>query len=187
MRGVFFNVDVTSHARGSVDVKVVIPARLKLRGVKVEHEKNGSDAVIRVQGRAGATFLSFRNPSIEISAPSGVALDVGTSSGNISVEGFATREISLSASSGRISIADSASIQSADTSSGIIVVESCDGRKDLSSSSGNIVVRDSDGHIDGKSSSGAQTYEQIAGSIRGSSISGRIDASGTTGAVELSA
>ena len=44
VEGVFFRVEITGHAEQSLDALIRIPARLRNRGVKVLHEKRGSEA-----------------------------------------------------------------------------------------------------------------------------------------------
>ena len=172
----------------AVEIEVTMPERMKRRGIAVTAEQSGSELLIQVEGVIRFfRFLSAGKTIISISAPVATDLEIETSSGSITVEGIATRAVSLEASSGNINITDIDAEITATCSSGDISVESCEGAKILESSSGNITVRNSPGDIDTESSSGRQTYVNIAGSIISRSSSGTIGITGAEGAFELRA
>jgi hypothetical protein len=186
--GSFFTVDITGHAEQSLEAQFTMSARLRDRGVKVVHESRGSELRVRVS-RPALTFgvlpgeiatLSFRVPAMAV-------VKVNNSSGRVAVSNLQSGELDLEASSGSLELRGVAAEIVAATSSGKIMVESCDGGKNLRASSGAVIVRDAGGDIRAKTSSGAHTYEGISGSISAESSSGRINVSNSEGSIDLSA
>jgi len=188
VKGDFFEVDITGHSKEALEAKVIIPARLSERGVKVFHEIKGSELHVWVEKPlVSINILPSKRPQMIFRVPIETDVEVKNSSGSVSVEGLMSRQLRIEVSSGKLHIKDITSALHVISSSGNIKIEDCNGNKSLRASSGQITVLDSNGDIKTKTSSGKQTYEYIKGSITAESSSGKINISNQEGVLDLEA
>ena len=188
VEGFYFDVDISGDSGDTLDAEMRIPEQRRQRGVRLSHEKTGSEVIVRVERPRLSFIFSKIGPSyLTFTVPMAAELDIKTSSGSIDVAGISSDRVKLKASSGDVELRNSSGKIDASTSSGNIDIESSNGKKDLSSSSGNISVTDSEGAITADSSSGTHSYDGIFGNIAAESSSGNIKTTNCEGVLELRA
>ena len=172
--GRFFTVEVSGYTGDSVEGRILIPQNLyEGNYVEVSHSKSGGVLEVEVKKKRAVIPPFTKKALISIRAPHDITINLLTSSGIITVEGFDTDTIRLKSSSGKIKAKDMSARIDMASSSGSQDIQQCKGSLNIKSSSGRISVRDVAGNLSVESSSGSQTYEEIDGNIKAKSSSGR--------------
>ena len=166
-------------------------------------ERRGDRLELRVEAPAFQLGFGFvgRRPRVILSIPRGALVELGTSSGDISLQGHdapravlrsssgdieaadISAELELESSSGSISAARCSASLAARSSSGEIEIEACKGSKDLLASSGDIALRGSAGDARAKTSSGSFSAFDVAGDLFVETTSGSVILEGTKGSL----
>ena len=172
--GMFFTVEVSGYTGDAVEGRITMPQNLYDGNyVEVVHSKSGGILEVEVKKKRATIPPVTGTAVISIRAPRDITVNLTTSSGNITVEGFETDTIRLTSSSGKIKAKDLSARMDIASSSGSQDIQQCKGPLNIESSSGRISVRDVAGNISVESSSGNQTFEEIDGNIKTKSNSGR--------------
>ena len=166
-------------------------------------ERRGDRLELRVEAPAFQLGFGFagRRPRVILSIPRGALVELGTSSGDISLRGHEAPRAVLRSSSGDIEVSDitaalelessSGSISAARCSgsiaarsnSGGIELEACSGAKDLTASSGDIALRGSAGDARARTSSGSFSAFDVSGDLFVETTSGSVILEGTKGSL----
>ncbi len=143
-------ITVTAEARSDVDVS--------------------GDATV---GRTGDQItVAATSAKLDVRVPNGTDIVVGTTSGRIDVSG-AVGAVSITTESGRVTVAEAATIDVRSTS-GAINVEHCGADCCLRSENGSIAVG-SCGAVDAATTSGRIALREVHGTARAHCTTGRVD------------
>lgn len=119
---------------------------------KIVTERVGDAIEMRVD--CGWSFTGYCDATFDLEVPTGTAVDVHTSSGDVTASGL-TAHATLTADSGRVHASGVAGGVTAGTSSGDVVLDGVSGDLDLRVTSGHIDVTDSDAaRVTARASSG---------------------------------
>jgi len=164
-------------------------------------DRRGDRLELRVEAPAFQLGFGFaaRRPRIILSIPRGALVELGSSSGDISLRGHEALRAVLRSSSGDIEVSDSSAGLELESSSGSIAaarcsgaiaarsssggieLEACRGAKDLLTSSGDIALRGSAGDARARTSSGSFSAFDVSGDLFVETTSGSVSLEGTKG------
>lgn len=154
--------------------------------IPIAIERSGSTLrLIQKTPRFGILPLPSYPGKIVISIPQGTTVRLGSSSGNISLDGLDARSIVLSSSSGNIRAEDCSGPIEAKASSGSITLKACEGEREVGSSSGDIRIEGGSGDIVAHSSSGGIAIDGVDGDLDLGATSGSVRLEGTRGALRV--
>jgi len=157
------DVEIVATAGNVVTVRVEnIP-----RGVSISDRVRRGGVAVHVQGRSSWLDRDALRASITVGVPTGIELDITTSSGSIAVAGVQGRQ-SVRSSSGRISL---------ENLGGEIVARTASGRITARDVVGTVFLESASGSVDITGCRGILSVETASGSIRGEGIQLTADAS----------
>lgn len=197
--GEFCKVDIKEGAE--IELTAEMRAAKDLEGYAIDCTEEGG--VLKVEVKKPESGWTSHTGFIKLTVPKGVAVNVQTTSGYISLEGLSGADILAQSNSGKITAngitanvtlkAKSASINAENitgqlnmtTKGGEHVVRNIDGAVSLYSSSGAMIVDNIKGALKTESTDGAQTIKEVKGDIYLKTKSGAMKLSNAEGSIGL--
>lgn len=197
--GEFCKVDIKNGA--DINLTAELRAAKELEGYAIDCvEEAGS---LKIEVKKPESGWTSHTGFIELTVPKGVAINVQTTSGYISLEGLSGADILAQSNSGKITAneltsnvtlkAKSASISaenikgqlSMTTKGGENVVRNVEGAVSLYSSNGAMIIENVNGDLKTESTDGAQTIKEVKGNIYLKTKSGVMKLSNAEGTIGL--
>ena len=151
------------------------PGAADLERIEVQIEQQGDAVLIRTRRPASLRTASV---SLQIQAPPGTALDLGTGAGSIEVEGFVAA-VTANTSSGSINASGLVGDVALNTGSGGVTAESVAGTLRIDSGSGSLRVQGLSGSLEAHTGSGSIEVLGAEGNVRLDTSSGTVEYEGT--------
>jgi len=143
--------------------------------IEVQIEQQGDAVLIRTRRPASLRTASV---SLQIQAPAGTALNLGTGAGSIEVEGFVA-PATINTSSGSIDASGLVGDVVLNTGSGGVMAESIEGTLSIDSGSGSLRVQGMDGSLEAHTGSGGIDVLGAEGNVQLDTSSGTVEYEGS--------
>lgn len=166
--GEFCKVDVRKGDKAGVTAE--LRAAKELEGYAIECSEVAG--VIKIEVKKPESGWTSHSGVIELELPSGVALNIQTTSGYITLQGLTAADVLAQSKSGKIVAKDIAANVTLKSRSAAIKAENIKGQLSMSTKGGSHVVRNVDGAVSLYSSSGEMLVEQIKGDLKTESTDG---------------
>ena len=172
--------DIATHAWDKSGIELRIEGLSDEMLKDLETSESGNTVRVKLHGDNG--WRKSRGARFEFSVPGEINLDLGTSGGDIDVNGQMTGTVTLGTSGGDIAVEAVKGDVAAATSGGDIKIGTIQGKTDLKTSGGDVTVNEVVGDADVATSGGDIEVGNIKGELHAATAGGDI----TIGSVEKS-
>lgn len=164
--------DIATHTwdKDGIEVRIEGLSDEALKGI--ETSESGNTVRIKLHGENG--WGRSRGARFEFAVPGEINLDLGTSGGDIEVNGRMTGTVTLGTSGGDVTVEDVKGDVSAASSGGDIEVGKIEGKIELKTSGGDVSARDVIGDADMATSGGDIKAGNIKGELHAATAGGDI-------------